>query len=813
MDAPKPDAPKSDAPATDAHLKPVADLTEAEATALLARYAEEIAAHDRRYYQDDAPTVSDAEYDALRQRHAAIEAQFPHLVRADSPSQRVGARPGEGFGKVVHGAPMLSLDNAFADDDVEAFVERIVRFLRWPAEKPLLFTAEPKIDGLSASLLYEDGVFVRGGTRGDGREGEDVTANLRTLKSIPQRLQGGGWPRRVEIRGEVFMDKADFAAMNAAAVAAGTQTYVNPRNAAAGALRQLDPAITATRPLKFYAHGWAAAEAAFAQGQAEAMDAFAAWGVPINPMMSRVEGAAGLIAAYRAIAAARAGLAYEIDGVVYKLDDLALQERLGFVARSPRWAIAHKFPAEQATTVLEGIDIQVGRTGALTPVARLRPVFVGGVTVTNATLHNADYVAGVGADGAPIRDGKDLRVGDTVVIQRAGDVIPQIVDVVLEQRPADAAPYQFPAVCPCNLQTPVVQELSAGKALSSARRCSGEFACPFQRIEHLKHFAARRAMDIEGLGDKQIEEFFTAGFLKEPGDIFRLHEHKDAILSREGYGERSVGLLLASIDARREVELSRFLFALGIRDIGETTAQVLARQFETWEAFLAAAEAASKDRPGPAYRRLRAAPDVTDTALKTLLDNADRFQADSLFAPPIETAGPALKLGRLASKVWEGLAAVYPDWAALCADVRAAAHERPGEGLAQLAAVQGVGPVAAERIADFVAEPHNRAILARLVHDATHNPQGVRLKAQARAATTSPVAGLTVVFTGTLEKMTRDEAKARAAALGAKVSGSVSKKTDLVVAGPGAGSKLTEAQALGVKVIDEDGWLALIAGA
>ena len=797
----------------DAHLKAVEDLSEAEAAALLARYADEIAAHDRRYYQDDAPTVSDADYDALRRRHAAIEARFPHLVRSDSPSLRVGAKPGEGFGKVTHGAPMLSLDNAFSEDDAEAFVERIVRFLRWPADQPLPFTAEPKIDGLSASLLFEDGVFVRGATRGDGREGEDVTANLKTLKSIPERLSGRGWPRRIEIRGEVFMEKADFAAMNAAAAAAGAQTYVNPRNAAAGALRQLDPAMTATRPLKFYAHGWAAAESAFANSQAAAMEAIAGWGVPINPMMSRVQRAAGLIAAYRAIAAARARLAYEIDGVVYKLDDLDLQERLGFVSRSPRWAIAHKFPAEQATTILEGIDIQVGRTGALTPVARLQPVFVGGVTVTNATLHNADYVAGMGADGEAIRGGKDLRVGDTVVIQRAGDVIPQIVDVVLEQRPQDATAYVFPTVCPCPLQTPVAPELSAGKALSSARRCSGEFACPFQRIEHLKHFAARRAMDIEGLGDKQIEEFFGAGFLKEPGDIFRLHQHRKAILAREGYGEKSVGLLLASIDARREVELARFLFALGIRDVGETTAQVLARHYETWEAFLAAAEAAAADRPGSAYRRLRAAPRVTEPVLKTILDHADRFVPDGLFAPPIETAGPALKLGRIAAKVWEGLGAVYADWGTLCADVRAAAQERPGEGLALLAGVQGVGPVAAERIADFVAEPHNRAILARLVFDAAANPDGVRLKAQPKAAAQSPVAGLTVVFTGTLEKMTRDEAKARASALGAKVSGSVSKKTDLVVAGPGAGSKLSEAQALGVKVIDEDGWLALIAGA
>jgi DNA ligase (NAD+) len=790
--------------------KPVEALTPPEAAEELARLADEIAAHDRRYYQDDAPTVSDAEYDRLRLRNAAIEARFPGLIRPDSPARRVGAAPVEKFAKITHAVAMLSLDNAFADEDVTGFVEKVRRFLNWPAERALLIAAEPKIDGLSLSLRYENGVLRSAATRGDGREGEDVTANARTIADIPHRL-GAGAPTVLEARGEVYMEKAAFAAMNEKLAGADEQTYVNPRNAAAGALRQLDATITAKRPLRFFAHGWGEVSEPLAETQTAAMARLRALGLPVNPRMSVCPDADGLLAAYRAIGKDRADLAYEIDGVVYKVDDLALQARLGFVSRSPRWAIAHKFPAEQATTILEGIDIQVGRTGALTPVARLKPVFVGGVTVTNATLHNADYIAGLGSDGAPIREGRDLRVGDTVVIQRAGDVIPQIVDVVLDARPAHAAPFAFPTTCPCPLKTDVQPELAAGKGETSVRRCSGEFACPYQRIEHLKHFAARRAMDIEGLGDKQIEEFFEAGFLKEPGDIYRLAQHREAILAREGYGEKSVQLLLTSIDARREVELGRFLFALGIRDVGESTGQVLARHFETWEAFQAAAEAAAKDRPGPDYRALRAADGVSESVLKTLLDNAARFAPGGLFDDIVDQ-GAALKLPRVSAKTWEALKQAFGSWERLCAVVKAAAAQRPGEALGQLAAVEGVGPVAAERIADFFAEPHNHAVLERLLHDPASNPEGVRVRAQARAATQSPVVGLTVVFTGSLEKMTRDEAKARASALGAKVAGSVSKKTDLVVAGPGAGSKLAEAEKHGVKVIDEDAWLALIAG-
>jgi DNA ligase (NAD+) len=775
--------------------KPVEALSQKEAAEELAVLADELAAHDTRYYLKDAPSISDAEYDALRVRNAAIEARFPQLKRADSPSERVGATAAEKFGKVRHTVAMLSLDNAFAEEDVVAFVDRVRRFLSLSGDTAI--TAEPKIDGLSASLRYEEGVFVQGATRGDGREGEDVTANLMTIADIPKKLKGNP-PALVEVRGEVFMEKAAFAAMNARAAAAGEQTYVNPRNSAAGALRQLDASITAKRPLKFFAHGWGALAAPLAETQSGSMAALAAFGVPVNPGLKVCHGAAELIAAYRAIGAGRSGLAYEIDGVVYKVDRLDLQQRMGFVSRSPRWAIAHKFPAEQAQTVLAGIDIQVGRTGALTPVARLEPVFVGGVTVTNATLHNADYIEGRGADGAPIRDGKDLRVGDTVVIQRAGDVIPQIVDVVLEKRPKGLRKYIFPTTCPrCGAH--VAREVEGETGVVA--RCTGGLNCPAQIVERLKHFAARRAMDIEGLGDKQIEEFFEIGLVKEPADIFRLKDHRAAISEREGYGEKSVTNLLAAIEARRTPELARFLFALGIRDIGETTAGVLARAYETWEAFEAACLAAVKQRPREAWKRLAAVKGVGEGAREALLDHADVLAKDAggdLF-------GGAPKLKGVTQRVWDGLAAEIGDWPAVIAAILAARKDRPGEDFFALERIDGVGPVAAERLCDFFEEDHNRAALARLLREVT--PQ-----AQARAATSSPVAGLTVVFTGTLEKMSRDEAKARATSLGAKVSGSVSKKTDLVVAGPGAGSKLKDAETLGVKVIDEDAWLALIAG-
>jgi len=769
--------------------KAVEKLTAKEAEAELARLAQEIARHDKLYYSKAAPELTDADYDKLRKRNNAIEARFPDLVRADSPAQRVGAAPAEKFGKVRHAVPMLSLDNAFDAEDAQAFVQRVQRFLNLGA--PPIVTAEPKIDGLSASLRYERGKFVQGATRGDGREGEDVTANLRTIADIPDTIKGA--PDVLEVRGEVYMEKKAFAAMNARLEKEGKQTYVNPRNSAAGALRQLDAKITATRPLRFFVHGWGELSEPLAETQFEAMQRLAKMGFPLASIL-RCKNAEALLAEYDRIHQGRAKLPYEIDGVVYKVDSLALQQRLGFVSRSPRWAIAHKFAAEQTETILEDIDIQVGRTGALTPVGRLKPVFVGGVTVTNVTLHNPDYIAGVGSDGEPIRGGKDLRLGDTVVIQRAGDVIPQIVDVVLEKRPKSARRYKFPEICPC----PVKSEVSSEE--SSVRRCTGEFACPFQRIEHLRHFVSRRAMDIEGLGFKQIEEFFELGWLEEPADIFvKLHKNRAELMEREGYGEKSVTNLLASIDARREVELSRFIYALGIRDIGETTAGVLARRFETWDAFRAAVDAAVAARPGDAYDALEQVPGVGDGARDNLIAAAPALKASSA---DLFDAAEAPKVKGVSTKAWDALIAHYGSLSDAIAAIKAAAKQTPADDYFELARTDGVGPVATGHLVDFFAEKHNRAALERLLKQVTPKPEP-------KAATSSKVAGMTIVFTGTLEQMTRDEAKARAIALGAKVSGSVSKNTDLVVAGPGAGTKLAEAEKLGVKVIDEDAWVKL----
>ena len=768
--------------------KAVEKLTGKEAAAELERLAAEIARHDKLYYSKDAPELTDAEYDKLRKRNSAIEARFPQLVREDSPSMRVGAAPAEKFGKVRHAVAMLSLDNAFDGDDVRSFVQRVQRFLN--LSKSPVITAEPKIDGLSASLRYENGKFVQGATRGDGREGEDVTANLRTIADIPHAIKGA--PAVLEVRGEVYMEKAAFAKMNAKLEAEGRQTYVNPRNSAAGALRQLDSKITASRPLRFFVHGWGELSEPLADTQFDAMQRLAKMGFPLAGI-KRAKSAEEILAEYARIHEGRQKLAYEIDGVVYKVDDLGLQQRLGFVSRSPRWAIAHKFAAEQQTTILEGIDIQVGRTGAMTPVGRLKPVFVGGVTVTNVTLHNPDYIAGIDNDGQPIRGGKDLRIGDTVVVQRAGDVIPQIVDVILEKRAKTARRYHFPEICPC----PVKSAVSAEEG--SVRRCTGEFACPFQRIEHLRHFVARRAMDIEGLGFKQIEEFFEAGFIKEPADIFTLAKHRDAILEREGYGEKSVENLLASIEARREVELSRFLFALGARDIGETTASVLARRYETWEGFRDAVDRAVEARPGSTYEEIEALDGVSEAALANLVAAAPELKAGrgDLF----EEGGPP-KVKGVSSRAWNALTGHFGSLQDAVAAIKKAAKEAPGDDYLDLARTDGVGPVAAGHLIDFFAEKHNRAALERLLKQ-------VRVKAEPKAAISSKVAGMTIVFTGTLEQMTRDEAKARAIALGAKVAGSVSKNTSLVVAGPGAGSKLAEAEKLGVKVIDEDAWIKL----
>ncbi|MGE0828148.1 MAG: NAD-dependent DNA ligase LigA [Hyphomonadaceae bacterium] len=781
--------------------KPVEALNAKEAASELERLAALIAEHDVRYHEEDAPLIPDAAYDKLRVRNAAIEARFPDLVRADSPSQRVGGKPAAAFGKVIHAAPMLSLDNAFADEDVADFLARIRRFLNLSEADAPAILSEPKIDGLSASLRYENGRLVQGATRGDGREGEDVTQNLRTISDIPQRLSGR-WPDVMEVRGEVYMEKAAFAAMNARAQEAGGQIYVNPRNAAAGAVRQLDARITAQRPLRFFAWGWGFLSEPLAKTQSEAVARLAAGGFPVNPLRKTGRSAAELIGAYNEIGAARAKLAYEIDGVVYKVDRLDLQERLGFVSRSPRWAIAHKFPAEQAETVLEGIDIQVGRTGALTPVARLAPVFVGGVTVTNATLHNEDEIAR-----------KDIRVGDTVVIQRAGDVIPQIVSVVLEKRAKGARKYKFPDVCPvCGSHAVREADPETGEA-DVVKRCTGGLSCPAQAKERLKHFVARRALDIEGLGDKQIEEFYEAGFIRTPGDIFRLYRHADEIRAREGYGETSVAKLLASIEARKRPALARLIFGLGIRHVGESTAQALARHAGSWAHLVEIVDAAAKDRPGPDYLKLRAISGVGEKAADALMAGAAaraRKSAD-LFADNAAEEMLAAMAGvnrRAASAV----AAAFPDVEEAIDFLRRAGQQKPGPDYFELAGVSDVGPVAANSLIDFFSEPHNRETLDALIYHARKNPDGVQPLDAEKPAETSAVSGLTVVFTGTLEKMTRDEAKARALALGAKVSGSVSKKTDLVVAGPGAGSKLAEAEKLGVEVIDEDAWLARIGG-
>ncbi len=779
--------------------KPVDALSAKEAAAELERLAAEIARHDGLYYNKDAPELSDAEYDQLRVRNSAIEARFPELVREDSPSMRVGAAPAEKFGKVRHAMAMLSLDNAFDAEDARAFVARVQRFLNLDA--PPALTAEPKIDGLSASLRYENGRFVQGATRGDGREGEDVTANLRTIKDIPHALKGA--PAVLEVRGEVYMEKAAFAHMNAGLEAEGKQTYVNPRNSAAGALRQLDAKITAARPLRFFAHGWGEMSEPLAETQFDAMKRLEDFGFPLASI-ERAKNADALLEIYEGILAGRQKLAYEIDGVVYKVDSLALQQRLGFVSRSPRWAIAHKFKAEQKTTILEGIDIQVGRTGALTPVGRLKPVFVGGVTVTNVTLHNADYIRGVGADGGPIRGGKDLRVGDTVIVQRAGDVIPQIVDVLLEKRAKGARKYHFPETCPaCDAH--VARELEPGEEGVIAR-CTGGLNCPAQATERLIHFVSRRAMDIEGLGARQIEEFYELDWVKAPADIFKLKDHAEELRTREGYGDKSVENLLNAIDARREPEFARFLYALGIRDIGETTAGVIARRFESWAAFDAAMKDAVKAAPGEAYKALTRIAYVGEGARAALLvwsagvSPASSKQTE-MFAG--EDAGaPFPKIKGVTSRAWESLIQTFGSLSEAIDAIQAAAAQAPGEAYLDLARTDGVGPVAANHLVDFFSEPHNKEALALLLKEVTP-------KDQPRAATSSKVAGLTIVFTGTLEKMTRDEAKARAVSLGAKVSGSVSKKTDLVVAGPGAGSKLAEAEKHGVKVIDEDAWIEM----
>ena len=671
------------------------------------RLGEDLATYDRAYYQDDAPKVSDADYDALRRRYEALEAEFPELGGADSLTRKIGAAPAEKFAKVTHVIPMLSLGNLFADEELFEFVARVKRFLGTSEE--IAFTAEPKIDGLSCSLRYEGGVLVSAATRGDGAVGEDVTANARTIAEIPRKLAGA--PAILEVRGEIYMGKEDFAALNARQAELSEKVFANPRNAAAGSLRQLDPKITARRPLKFFAYAWGEISERPATTQMDMLEAFRGFGFTVNPLTILCESAEQMLEHFRRIEGARATLGYDIDGVVYKVNRLDLQARLGFVARAPRWATAHKFPAEKATTELLDIEIQVGRTGALTPVARLKPVTVGGVVVANATLHNEDEIKR-----------KDIRIGDTVIVQRAGDVIPQIVSVV--HHAEGATPYKFPEVCPvCG--SAALREIDPKTGEPDAvRRCTGGLVCAAQAVEKLRHFCSRNAFDIEGLGDKQIAFFFDKGLIRTPADIFTLEARDRESLTKidnyEGFGKVSTRKLFAAIAARRTVALNRFIYALGIRHVGETNAIRFARAYENFDAFRAVARLAAAGTP-----------------------------------------------------------------------------ERE-----QLNAIDGIGDVVAEAVADFFIEPHNETALDALLAEVTPTPM-------AAVKSESPVAGKTIVFTGSLEKMTRDEAKALAERLGAKVSGSISKKTDLLVAGADAGSKLAKARELGVETLDEEGWLRL----
>lgn len=682
------------------------DLSEADAANELMRLAKQIAYHNKRYHAEDSPEISDADYDALVRRNAELEAKYPHLIRPDSPSRQVGhevaASP---LAKVTHEVRMMSLDNAFADEDVADFVARVRRFLALPDDAPVAMTAEDKIDGLSCSLRYERGKLVRAATRGDGQVGEDVTPNVATIADIPQVL-AGDVPEVFEIRGEVYMAKADFVALNAAQEARGDKVFANPRNAAAGSLRQKDPAVTAARPLRFLAHGWGAASAVPGDTQSAVMAAIAGWGVPVSPLLVRCESVAQMLRHYRSIEHQRADLPYDIDGVVYKVDRLDWQERLGFVAKAPRWGIAHKFPAERAETTLEAIDIQVGRTGKLTPVGRLTPVTVGGVVVANVTLHNRDEIARLG-----------LRVGDRVVLQRAGDVIPQVVENLTRDVAREA--YPFPDHCPECHSEAVAEEGEVDV------RCTGGLICPAQRVERLKHFVSRGALDIEGLGEKTIIEFFGLGWLESPADIFRLKTRRSEIVGREGWQDKSVDNLLAAIEAKRAPDAARLLFGLGIRHVGVVTARDLLKRFTTLEALRTIAEAA---------------------------------------------------------------------------------HGGDAEALAELTGIDGIGPAVAEALGDFFHEPHNVAVWDDLLREVSPPPYIVETK-------DSEVAGKTVVFTGSLETMSRDEAKAQAERLGAKAAGSVSAKTDLVVAGPGAGSKLKKAQDLGIQVIDEAAWAEIVRAA
>jgi DNA ligase (NAD+) len=783
-----------------ASTKAVDRLTEAEARAELERLAREIARHDELYYREDAPEIADADYDALRQRNAAIEARFPALVRADSPSRRVGAAPSEGFGKVRHAVPMLSLSNAFSDEDIADYVARMRRFLGLGASEPLEITAEPKIDGLSISIRYEKGRLVQAATRGDGAEGENVTANVETIKEIPRRLAAKDVPEAIEVRGEIYLGRQDFAALNAAQAAAGAKVFANPRNAAAGSLRQLDASITAGRPLRFFAYTWGEISRLPATTQKGMVEAYERWGLPVNPLMRVCRTHDELLAYYREIAGMRAALGYDIDGVVYKANRLDLQERLGFVSRSPRWAIAHKFPAEQATTILRDIEIQVGRTGALTPVAKLEPVSVGGVVVSNASLHNEDEIAR-----------KDVRIGDTVVVQRAGDVIPQVVSVVIGKRPKGARPFQFPRTCPA-CGSAAECEVDETGAADVVRRCTAGLVCPAQAKERLRHFVSRNAFDIEGLGDERIEYFFDQGRIREPADIFTLaardRESASRLADQKGFGEKSVENLFKAIDARRTVALERFLFALGIRHVGETTARDLARAFGSYEALRAAVDGAIADRPAPAWRRMTSIKGVGKKTAEAIMRHVARHPAapggDLLGHGGQSIAAMLAGLKGVRAAAVAALEEAFPSVAELVDVAMAGAGKAPGERYTQLSSLSGVGEVVTDALIAFHTEPHNVTAVDALLRHVTVAPF------ERPAAAASAITGKTVVFTGTLSRLSRNEAKAQAERLGAKVAGSVSRKTDYVIAGADAGSKLDKARELGVAVLSEADWLALI---
>ncbi|MGY2048066.1 NAD-dependent DNA ligase LigA [Methylobacterium sp. JK268] len=827
-------------PATTTEPRPVDAMSAAEAAAVHDALSAEIAEHDRRYHGEDAPIISDAAYDALRRRLEAIEARFPDLAGTGEASASVGAKASDKFAKVRHAVPMLSLGNAFADDEIAEFVERVRRFLGLPASEPVAFTAEPKIDGLSLSLRYEQGRLVTAATRGDGEVGEDVTANVRTIREIPEVLSGADVPEICEVRGEVYLSHADFAAINARQEEAGKPLFANPRNAAAGSLRQLDPSITASRPLRFFAYAAGEMSALPAETQSGLIAAFRRFGLPVNPLTVLCSSVEELLAQYRAIEAKRADLGYDIDGVVYKVDSFALQRRLGFVARAPRWALAHKFPAQRAVTTIEAIEINVGRTGSLNPLAKLKPVTVGGVVVSNATLHNEDYVRGIDPDGHPIRSGvniwdgfdlrqdvdlrqgSDVRVGDTVVVLRAGDVIPKVADVVLERRPADAVPYRFPETCPaCGSRAVRSTNPRTGK-LDAVRRCTGGLICPAQGQERLKHFVSRNAFDIEGFGETYITTLFEAGLVRQPADLFRLDFEplKAAIVARrqalsaeralaagktpetkkkakKDDEDKAIRNLLAAVEARRVIPLNRFIFALGIEQVGEATAKALAKHFPDMPALMAGVRAAAEHQPGPDWLALATLNRIGATTRERLLAAAAAGEGDLLAEGAV---------ARLSAAQKEALLDAYGSPDGVRAAVERARGQGPGDAYRHLADDSEIGAVTTASLIQFFSEEHNVAAVEALLDE-------VETERAATPAAASVLGGQTVVFTGSLEKMTRSEAKATAERLGAKVSGSVSAKTDLVVAGPGAGSKLKDAEKHGVRVISEEEWLALVAAA